>query len=87
MHTASAPTGRRKRRGEETVGLHVKVPDATRAAANEAASVMGITMGRYVEILIARDVRDQDGRPQWAAPGVDLTKTIPMPPEQRDVAA
>ena len=87
MGAPSASLTRRRRHGEETVGLHVKVPDTTRAAANDAAASMGITMGRYIEILVARDLRDERGRSSWATPGVDLTKTIPMPPEQGDVAA
>lgn len=69
------------------MGLHVKVPASTRDVANDAATSMGITMGRYIEILIARDARDVGGRSSWAAPDVDLTKTIPMPPDQESIAA
>lgn len=87
MDRPSAPTARRRRYGEDTVGFHVKVPATTRDLANDAATSMGITMGRYVEILIARDIRDDRGYSSWATPDVDLIKTIPMPPVSGDVAA
>lgn len=73
------PTWRRRRNGEETVGIHAHVPPATRAHANEVARGLGITVGRYLEILIARDVLDDSGKPSWAQADVDLIEIIPMP--------
>ena len=67
--------------------MHFYVPVPTRQRANTVARGMGITLGRYMEILIERDVLTEDGTPRWVDGDVDLTKTIPMPPDQRDVAA
>ena len=85
-----APMRRNRGIGEQTAGMHFYVPPAIRTRANDAARGLGITLGRYMEILIARDVLDTHGTPQWANEGVDLTVTIPMPSTQEvqeDVAA
>ena len=76
--------------GEQTAGMHFYVPPAIRTRANDAARSLGITLGRYMEILVARDLLNPDGTPRWAHEGVDLTVTIPMPSTQEvqeDVAA
>lgn len=78
---------RRNRIGEQVAGMHFYVPAPTRERANVAARALGITLGRYMEILIERDVLTEDGKPRWVDGEVDLTKTIPMPPNQGDVAA
>lgn len=78
---------RRNRIREQTAGMHFYVPPATRAHANQVARSLGITLGRYMEILIARDVLNEDAAPLWADGDVDLTKTIPMPPTQGSIAA
>ena len=59
------------------VGMQCRVRPSTRARASDNADALGITLGRYVEWLIWRDQRDEDGRPTWADE-VDLT-TEPAP--------
>jgi hypothetical protein len=46
--------------------MHSRVPEATRARASAAADALGITLGRYVELLVQRDEFDLAGRPLWA---------------------
>ena len=46
--------------------MHSRVPEATRARASAAADALGITLGRYVELLVQRDKFDPAGRPLWA---------------------
>lgn len=79
----SRPVAKRHKRGigEETVGLHVAVPPATRVRVNEVTGALKITSGRYVEILVARDqaISDERGVPHWAQAGMDLNKTMPLP--------
>ena len=67
----SAMPRRRRGRGVPSVGLHVAVPAQTRTEVNEVADALGITSGRYVEILVARDraVVDPTGRPAWVREG------------------
>lgn len=78
---------RRNRIREQTAGMHFYVPPETRERANHVARGLGITLGRYMEILIARDVLSEDDAPLWVDGDVDLTKTIPMPSTRGDVAA
>lgn len=63
------PTGGpgRTRRPASTplIAMNCRVPASTRIRANAAADAMGITMGRYVELVIARDQVDPTGRPLW----------------------
>ncbi len=90
MSSPVPATPRRRRAiGEVTVGVHVKVPPATRERLNEVATALGITSGRYIEILVARDlaISDPARRPSWVPDGVDLIKTIPLPNEHEGSAA
>lgn len=82
-----APTRRNRGVGEQTVGVHFYMPLQTRARANHVARDLGITLGRYMEILISRDVDGPHGIPSWAEGDADLTTAIPMPTEQADLAA
>lgn len=82
-----APTRRNRGVGEQTVGVHFYVPLDRRARANQVARSLGITLGRYMEILIARDEDGAAGIPAWAEGETDLTSTIPMPDAREDIAA
>lgn len=50
-----------------TVPLQGRVPQGTRDRANAVADCLGISLGRYLEILVERDELDEHGRPLWAA--------------------
>ena len=60
-----------------------------RTNANEIAHSLGITLGRYLEILIARDndIVGENGKPSWADPDVDLVDSIPLPSAVEEHAA
>jgi len=57
------------------VGMQCRVLASTRTRANAVADRLGVTMGRYVELLVERDQLDANGRPLWAA------ATVPPRPE------
>ena len=83
MSPSPSTAARRKRAtGEETVGVHFAMPPQVRQRANDVARSLGITLGRYMEILVLRDVLDEHGRPRWAQPGQDLARTMPALTEQ-----
>lgn len=82
-----APMRRNRGVGEQTAGMHFYVPIDKRARANEVARSLGITLGRYMEILITRDQDGAAGIPTWAEGETDLTSTIPMPSTREDIAA
>ncbi len=63
-----------------------KVPVGTRGKAHIAAEALGITMTRYLELLIERDVLDAQGRPLWGDEAV-LPRTAPLPGVERSDAA
>lgn len=69
------------------MGIHANVPLPVRTHANEVARGLGITLGRYLEILIARDIMDETGKPAWAKSDLDLIQTIPMPSSAEGRAA
>jgi len=62
------------------------VPASTREKAHGVAEALGITMARYLELLIERDVLDAHGRPLWADEAV-TARTVPLPGMERHVAA
>lgn len=68
------------------IGMKARVPEGTRARANAAADALGITLGRYVELLIERDEFDAAGRPLWAD-DVFSPASDPLPGMKRHDAA
>jgi len=63
------------------------VPAGTRGKAHCVAEALGITMARYLELLIEQDVLDAHGRPLWADEAVPR-RTSPLPGmEERHDAA
>ncbi len=71
------------------MGIHAHVPPATREHANEIARGLGITLGRYLEILLVRDAAalDTAGKPLWAQTDLDIVKVIPLPSHLEESAA
>ncbi len=47
------------------IAMNCRVLESTRVLASAAADAIGITMGRYVELLVQRDQLDSAGRPVW----------------------
>jgi hypothetical protein len=66
--------------------MKTRVPEEIRARANAAADALGITLGRYVELLIKRDVFDDAGCPLWASE-VFPPRSTPLPGMERHDAA
>lgn len=66
MPTGGAGRARRSK-SISLVGMHSRVPENTRARASAAADALGITLGRYIELLVERDEFDSSGRPVWAS--------------------
>ncbi|ELP62438.1 hypothetical protein STRTUCAR8_00007 [Streptomyces turgidiscabies Car8] len=52
---------------EKLVRLSPLVPPEIHAAAFQNAKALGMTMGKYVAELIARDQVDENGVPLWAS--------------------
>jgi len=52
----------RKRGAQSLVPMTTRVPEATRLAANHAAQELGVSLGIYLEDLIARDQQVRSGR-------------------------
>lgn len=71
--------GRKRRKGlPPTVVVNCRMQAEVRDLANANADALGISMGRYVQMLIERDQLDSDGRPLWAAEVFpDLADPIP----------
>ena len=71
-----------------TVPLQGRVPERTRHRANAVADSLGISLGRYLEILVERDELDDQGRPLWAAEAGLLPQTDePLPGLETTTAA
>lgn len=70
-----AVSGRSRREASNSMGyvpLQGRVPVEARVKAKRAADAAGISLGRYLEMLVMRDQVDTSGCPIW------------LPPRQRD---
>lgn len=71
--------GRKRRKGlPPSVIMNSRVQQETKDKADATADALGITLGRYVQMLVDRDQLDEYGRPLWAAEVFpDLADPIP----------
>lgn len=71
--------GRTHRRGTETEVLFARVTPERRAQAAATAEALGISLGAYMDQLLAREAEqlDERGRPSWWA--------TPVPGDQEEL--
>lgn len=66
-----AVSGRSRREASNEMGyvpLQGRVPVEARVKAKRAADAAGISLGRYLEMLVMRDQVDTSGCPNWLQP-------------------
>ncbi|GAB2864620.1 hypothetical protein GCM10027026_13010 [Myroides odoratimimus subsp. xuanwuensis] len=63
----AAVKGRRRRSADSgvTVPMQGHVSPETRLKARAVADALGVSMGQYLDTLVANDQLDEDGRPVW----------------------
>jgi len=67
----AAVKGRTHRRGvANTVLLQARVQPDRHAKAQAAAAALGISVAAYIDLLLAHEELDEDGRPLWWAGAV-----------------
>jgi hypothetical protein len=62
----SAVKGRAKRAVGQRKALYAQITAEHHTKASQAAQAMGISLGAYVDLVLARDEVDATGRPLWA---------------------
>ena len=66
MVCMSAIAGRRRRPANApTVLVQARVDPALREKVHRAAKAAGVSVARYMELLIAHEQLDENGRPVW----------------------
>ena len=76
-----AVSGRSRREASNDMGyvpLQGRVPVEARVKANRAAAAAGISLSRYLEMLVMRDAVDADGCPDWLPPKLRDQPALPI---------